>query len=192
MAPMDGHETVFRVQAAVDKYRLHIDPSHPTRLWEVELPSSVWNDLNPSQAEEVVLNGESLLVQGIAGTGKTTFLRGIVERLRSLGKRVDVISKTHVASSRAGGCTADHYVLRHVKHGICTAYYIWIDEYTQIDCNVWVQLNKLTFTGVRWLLSGDPHHFPAILSSYRGCPAADDAFQRSALFHLMSGGIGLL
>ena len=101
---------------------------------------------------------------------------------------VDVLSKTHVASSRAGGCTADHYVLRHVKHGVCTADFIWIDEYTQLDAGVLVQLNKLTYTGVRWLLSGDPHQFPAIFSSYRGCPVADDAFQRSALFHRMAGG----
>ena len=32
MTPMDGDETVFRVQAAVDKDRLHIDPSHPNTL----------------------------------------------------------------------------------------------------------------------------------------------------------------
>ena len=77
MTPMDGDETVFRVQAAVDKDRLHIDPSYPTRSWEVELPNTAWNDLTASQAEEAVLNGESLLVEGIAGTGKTTFIRAL-------------------------------------------------------------------------------------------------------------------
>ena len=101
MAPMDGHETVFRVQAAVEKDRLHIDPSPPTRSWTVDLPNTSWRDLTPSQAEEAVLNGEGLLVEGIAGTGKTTFLRGVVERLRSLGKRIDVLSKKRMLPAPA-------------------------------------------------------------------------------------------
>ena len=90
-----------------------------------------------------MLRGESLFVEGIAGTGKTTFLRGIVERLQALGQRVDVISKTHVASSRAGGCTADYCVRHHTLHGARTADYIWIDEVSQLDAGLWVQLNKL-------------------------------------------------
>ena len=114
-------------------------------------------------------------------------MRQLVERLRALGRVVDVISKTHVASSRAGGCTADHCVLRHRLHGACRADYVWIEEYTQLDAAILTQLNKLTFTNVKWLITGDPNQFPAIFSSFRGCPVADGAFQRSALFHRMAG-----
>jgi predicted PilT family ATPase len=62
----------------------------------------------PEEGERRVLEGSSLLVTGIAGTGKTHFLQGVVERLRTRGKIVDIISKTHVASRRAGGVTTDH------------------------------------------------------------------------------------
>ena len=106
-------------------------------------------------------------MRGCPGTGKTTLMRGIVERLRALGRVVDAISKTHVASSRAGGCTADHYVLRHMLHGACRADYVWIEEYTQLDAAILTQLNTLTFTNVKWLLTGGPNQFPAIFSSFR-------------------------
>ena len=188
LTPADGREAVFRVQAALEKDRLHIDPAPPSRAWELRLPDAAWRDLSAAQAEEAVMNGESLLALGIAGVGKTTFIRGLVERLRALGKRVDVISKTHVASSRAGGCTADHYVRRHILHGACCADYIWVDEISQLDAGLWVQLNKLTFTSIRWLLSGDFEQFPALFSSFRGCPVADDAFERSNLLRIMAGG----
>ena len=56
-----------------------------------------------------------------SGTGKTFFIKDLVEKLKALGKRVDIISKTHTASERAGGCTADHYVRRHILHGACMA-----------------------------------------------------------------------
>jgi hypothetical protein len=77
----------------------------------------VWRDLGEVEAEERVLRGESLLLLGIAGTGKTFRAQGIVERLRRDGTRVDVISKTHTASRRAGGSTADHWVRRHTLCG---------------------------------------------------------------------------
>ena len=92
------------------------------------------------------MRGESLLVLGIAGTGKTTYVQGIVERLRHSGKRVDVISKTHTASRRAGGVTAEHWVRRHVLHGAATCDYLWIDEISQVDVCLLNQLGKLTFT----------------------------------------------
>ena len=117
MQPSDGGEEVFRVQAAAERDRLHIDPAPPARSWALELPATGWRDLTPSEAEARVFEGESLLVHGCPGTGKTTRMRHVVERLRALGRVVDVISKTHVASSRAGGCTADHYVIRHILCG---------------------------------------------------------------------------
>ena len=55
----------------------------------------------------------------------------------------------------ARGVTADHYVCRHIIHGACTADYIWVDEISQVDIEILCQLNKLTFTKLRWLLSGD-------------------------------------
>ena len=189
LTPLEGPEPAFRVQAAVDKDKLHIDPTAPARTAALAVAALAYRDLTPEQGADAVLNGtHSLLVLGVAGTGKTTFLRGVVERLRALGLSVAIISKTHCASSRAGGCTADYFVRRHILHGACTADVIWVDEISQIDAGIWAQLNKLTYTGVRWLLSGDFAQFPALFSSFRGCPVPDDAFERSNLLHRMCGG----
>jgi hypothetical protein len=114
-----------------------------------------WRDLDEAAAEERVLRGESLLVLGIAGTGKTHYVQGIVERLRRSGKRVDIVSKTHTASRRACGVTAKHWVRRHVLHGSATCDYLWLDEVSQTDVGLLNQLAKFPFTPVRFLPSGD-------------------------------------
>ena len=64
-----------------------------------------------------MLAGQSLFVEGAPGIGKTYMCKGVVRFLRAHGKKVQVISKTHNASSRADGCTADQGVRRHVSYG---------------------------------------------------------------------------
>jgi hypothetical protein len=129
-----------------------------------------------------VLRGESLLLLGIAGTGKTYRAQGIVERLRHSGKRVDVISTTHTASRRAGGATADNWVRRHVLHGSASCDFLWIDEFSQIDIGPLNQIAKLHWAGVQFLLSGDFHQFAPIGNNWRGspvgaeCPLAHDGW----------------
>ena len=74
---------------------------------------------------------------GIAGTGKSTFARGIVERLKSMGKKVATISKTHVASSRIGGSTADVWVRRFIQGGSPKVDCLWIDKPGQLEITLW-------------------------------------------------------
>ena len=66
-----------------------------------------WKDLGEQEAEERVMEGESLLVLGIAGTGKTTFVQGIVERLRKGGKKgkQGVFAAVNI---KAGGFICDY------------------------------------------------------------------------------------
>jgi hypothetical protein len=125
------------------------------------------------------------LVEGIAGVGKTHFLQALVAELRALGKSVAILSKTHVASQRAGGCTADHWVRRHVLHGSPSAQVIWVDECYQIDTSLLAQFNKIATR--QWLLSGDPHQFPPVFDGWRGAPVAEAAFRDSNLLKTMSG-----
>ena len=67
-----------------------------------------WIDVSKKQARERILNGQSQLVLGLAGTGKSHFIRECVKELEANGKRVAVIAKTHNAAAVAGGDTADH------------------------------------------------------------------------------------
>jgi hypothetical protein len=134
------------------------------------------------------MEGGSLLCTGIAGTGKTTYVRGIVERLRKDGKVVDIISKTHTASRRAGGVTADHWVRRHVMHGVPRCDVLWIDEISQLDVGLWLQVNKLANTAMQFLLSGDFNQFSPLGNTFRGATVNESAFELSGLLHTLCGG----
>ena len=148
-----------------------------------------WQECTPEEGERRVLDKESLFVQGIAGTGKTTYCQGIVERLQAAGERVDIISKTHVASRRAGGCTADHWVRRHVINGSPKCTVLWIDEISQIDVGLLLQICKLTFCqNIRFILSGDFNQFSPIGNNFRGTPVEEVALQNSNLLHTLAGG----
>jgi hypothetical protein len=188
MTPNHSSEFVFRCSAAEERDRMISDPALPER--KAQRPETVmaWQKLSELEAEERVLRGESLLVLGIAGTGKTHYVQGIAERLRFAGKRVDVISKTHAASRRAGGVTADHWVRRHVLHGSASCDYVWIDEVSQVDIGLLNQIAKLHWAGVKFLLSGDFHQFAPVCNNWRGSPVPEDALEKSSLLHTLAGG----
>ncbi|MCP3864183.1 MAG: AAA family ATPase, partial [Aestuariibacter sp.] len=146
--------------------------------------------LEPAEAERRVLEDKaSLFVCGIAGTGKTHYMQGIVERLQRQGVAVEAVSKTHVASKRASddGKTLDHWVRRHLMHGSPKCDVLWIDEVFQTDAGLLAQLSKLTGT-MRFLLSGDVHQFAPLGNTFRGAAVPEDALLRSNLLHTMAGG----
>ena len=184
-----SEEKVFRVSAAEEKDPMKMLPQGPKRESTYQHQSYVWTDLDEEEAERLVINGGSLLVLGVAGTGKSYFVSKLRESLKNLGKSVDAISKTHCASERIGGVTADHYVRRHVLHGICTADAIWIDEISQLEHSLWCELNKLK---KQFLLSGDFNQFGPIFDSHRGTEIPKDAFEKSRFLHLMAGGNRLI
>ena len=91
------------------------------------------------------LAGNSLLLTGLPGTGKTHLARTIVARLREQGEAVHLVSKTHCSAQNLGlgAQTADH----------------WAD----LAC---VGLNA----DVKFLLLGDFRQLPAVLDSWAGRP----------------------
>ena len=74
-------------------------------------------------------------MQGSPGTGKTFFVRALVQKLRENGKSVDIISKTHAAVQNfgEGAATADHWVGRHIRNSSPGCAVLLIDEVTQIE-----------------------------------------------------------
>ena len=187
MTACPSDDLVFRVQVATEFDPLKCNPGLPERSWDLTPPTRVWSLLEPEEGERRVLEGGSLLCTGIAGTGKTTYMRGLVERLRKDGKVVDIISKTHTASRRAGGVTADHWVRRHVMHGAPKCDVLWIDEISQLDVGLWLQINKLAST-MQFLLSGDFNQFSPLGNTFRGSTVSESAFEDSGLLHTLSGG----
>jgi Cdc6-like AAA superfamily ATPase len=60
--------------------------SDPVREAAVPQLNGLWQEFSQKAAEEHILNGGSLLVQGFPGTGKTFFVRDLVKKLREEGK----------------------------------------------------------------------------------------------------------
>ena len=166
-----------------------MDPKKPTRVDALNLMAATWRELSVEETEKRVLLGQSLLVEGALGTGKTYTCKGLVELLRAQGKKVDVISKTHSASSRAGGCTADHCVRRHVIHGAHGVDAFWIDEIGQFDAELLAAINRFTYLDkFQILLRGDFQQFAPIGNAWLGSPAPEDALAHLRLFHTLAGG----
>jgi hypothetical protein len=174
-----SEELVYKVQDATPQDLMQMNPGHPKRDASYAHTRAVMRELDQEEATRRVLAGESLLIEGIAGTGKSYFAQQLVQALRAQGKSVAIMSKTHTASSRIGGCTADHWVRRHILNGAATADVLWVDECYQLETNLWSQLNRLS--GRQFILSGDPNQFAPLFDSWRGVAVPEDAFQRSNL-----------
>jgi hypothetical protein len=181
----DSDELVFRVADATERDPMKMDPKRPCRDADYVHRQPAMRELDEDEARRRVASGESLLVEGLAGVGKTHFLQSLVQELRAQGKSVAIISKTHCASARAGGITADAFVRRHLIHGSCIFDCVWADECYQLETTLLAQINKIASR--QWLLSGDRHQFPPMFDSWRGAAIVDDAFERSNLLKTLCG-----
>lgn len=65
------------------------------------------NELTAGQQEfyDAVLNGESVFLNGKAGTGKTYVTKQVIEELKKKGKNVVALAPTGVAANNLGGAT---------------------------------------------------------------------------------------
>ena len=135
-----------------------------------------------------MVNGEALFAQGLAGTGKSTYAKDLVSRLRAQGLKVECMTKTHVAAQRIQGVTCDHWVRRHVLNGRTDAQVLWVDEVGQVDVAVLAQLNKLTRTDTRFLLTGDFHQFEPLANCWRGCLVGSGRLEGSLLLRRLAQG----
>ena len=136
------------------------------------------------------LGGESLLLTGYPGTGKTHLARKIVEALRELGDTVHIITKTHAAVQNVGlgAQTADHWVRRNIRSGRCSATWLVIEELTQLDTPLWADIACLSMnTSMRFLLLGDFRQLPAVLDSFAGAEVCRE-LKDSQLLHDLAGG----
>ena len=82
--PIRCHERVFRAEWCMDKEklertRLHGEYDLPTTQASPPEACVEWTWLTKEDAKEKVLNGESLFISGIGGTGKSYFMKELVK-----------------------------------------------------------------------------------------------------------------
>jgi DNA replication protein DnaC len=99
--------------------------------------------------------GESLLLLGRPGTGKSTLTNELFEILEEKGQLVICAAKTHVAASRLKNTISlNHFVNSKVKRGRYPQWLI-LDEISMIECSLWAMVSKLAFCGTNFILVGD-------------------------------------
>ena len=90
------------------------------------------------------LAGNSLLLTGLPGTGKTHLARTIVARLREQGEAVHLVSKTHCFAQKLG---------RYVRGGSAQKLdWLVVEEITQLDMALWADVGLNA--DVKFLLLG--------------------------------------
>jgi len=191
MVEIISDDPVFRVEPAKAEDMMRSNGNMPQRKSTVapEITPLTYIERTQVDGELVVIQGGSLFVQGIAGTGKSLYCSKLVERLRAAGVRVDACAKTHTASARLpDGCTLDHWVQRHVLNGAPSCQVLYLDEISQIDVGLLALLARLTYTPMRFILAGDFNQFSPIGSCWKETPIDDEASQSSALLHRMCDG----
>jgi len=185
-------DPVFRCAPAEAKDLMKSRGAMPRRDAGALVPANlVWRDLSEEEAARLVLAGGSLAIEGVAGTGKSTWVGALAAEIAAGGRTLSAVSKTHCASSRLSkycpANTADHWVRRHVLNGACSTDVLWLEEAFQTECALMTQLVKIP-ARVSFVFTGDPHQFGPVHNHWRGCPVPTGALERSSLYHTLAQG----
>jgi len=156
-------------------------------------PEMPWIEHPEEKAMELVLSNNSIFIEGLAGTGKSTLTKEFVKALEERGDRVMCCAFTHVAAKNIGGCTLHHFAHKYIFHGSYTGWLI-VDEVGQLTLPLIAALNRLLLNEqagqpVRFILLGDFRgQLLAIKNSWRGQLVEDkDYLRNSALFKRLAG-----
>ena len=134
----------------------------------------------------------SLFVQGLAGTGKTTLVKKLVQALTAKGERVTCCAFTHVAAKNIGGCTLHHFAHKHILNGSYKGWLV-VDEMGQLTLPLVAALNRMLMNEgagqpVRFILLGDfMGQLLSIQNSWRGQAVDNDFLRDSALLKQLAG-----
>ena len=134
-----------------------------TGVFDPATPQLTWNDFfeTPSapaieEAKRLVLEGQSVFLQGFGGTGRTYAAKAIAAEL--LENKISVIctSYTHMASQNIAVPGAMCGTLHHCLHKTpCFRGVAIIDEVSQIPLVLWAAILKWQLSGARFICLGD-------------------------------------
>ena len=141
-----------------------------------------WNWLTQEDAAKKILeNGQSCYISGIAGTGKSFFMKSLVSELEKT-KQVKIIAKCHVATLNAGvglkhgtALTAQSYVHKYNPFGGFTKGVLILEEIMTLDTGILHQISSRKKMDVQVIILGDPNQFGAIGDSFNGMPCNEES-----------------
>ena len=168
--PKYRFEEVKRLEGEYQEPRLETEPPTEQEPWRhVEDPV------------EHCLNGHSLLLSGMPGTGKTHLARQIVSQLSQLGEGVTLISKTH--------CSVQNLGLGAHPRGALLAGLAGASRRSR--SSTWrcgpTSLELSTNRRVRFLVVEDFRQLPAVQDAVGGAPVLR-TLKESQLLHDLAGG----
>jgi hypothetical protein len=186
LTPSTSEANPYRIfGTSDDSDRLHCKRKLPVTEAARPVCARVWRDVD---AEEAVTRGESVLITGPPGTGKSYLSCKLITLLRDKGERVIVLAKTHLAAHNVGGITINHYANKALRRGkFAAGTWLVVDEYSMVDVACWAQLAKAAFCGAKWIIIGDPNQYLPIQDRWCG-QALAKSFEHSSLLHTMVGG----
>jgi len=146
----------------------------PARADPAPEPVAPWRDICEDAAEAHVLAGGSLIVEALAGCGKSTFLRRVAEKLRAAKRTVCMMALTHVAVANLEDEAAmtlarwTHYYGRGVKNRPDV---VIIDELSFVCPFLYTHLATLLHHAqCQCIFAGDWNQLPPVGNVYLGTP----------------------
>ena len=138
-----------------------------------------WRHLGEEDAKQGART-EGLLICGCPGVGKSFWARELVAQLRSEGKVVNCIAKTHLACKNFQmGCeAADHWCIKRIQNGDCVGVqYLLIEEASQINVQLWADICVAKQRGATIICMAGFGQFQAIAENWAGTPLEPHALQ---------------
>jgi predicted GIY-YIG superfamily endonuclease len=143
------------------------------RTENLELDLEEWNDVD---VEDIDLN-KGIMINGRAGTGKSTLCMKLKEKLSEQGIRYRTVAPTHKAALHINACTIHHLFGINKDSKYCKkncdllktegVKVIFIDEISMVNSQIWGILAHIKKTyGFIFVGLGDFNQLPAVLEEY--------------------------
>lgn len=158
-------------------------PTLPAATWQTHYEPLEGPDSFKDRIVGHVLRGGSMIVEGLAGTGKSVVLRAVQAALEHAGVKCQAICLTHTGARNIGSkaSTAHSFVIKHVLYGTFGGKVVLVDEISFMSLDLLAALEHLRLKDVRLICFGDFGQLPPVSNRWRGQSVPPDVFQDSRL-----------